>query len=182
MANLQANLDDLTPDDVLRAAVRNLSNRGPLYKAWANRVEAVIVTAFKNQAEPYTNTPWPDLTPTYDAYKKGRRRDIARRKRQAKKTGTPYRDPRGAPKAGGTLTLQYTGALFDSTFARVEGNGVVAGSNLRVGDYSLGAIHQFGAPRAGIRPRRWLPVTDTGEPMPQLVADLVQLTETYLSS
>lgn len=145
---------------------------GPLYKAFANRVEGIIVESFQAETAPYGGS-WPALSPEYQAYKTsyGNRR---------RRRGS--RNRRGRPKAGGGLKLRWTGSLYDSMYARVDGNGVIAGSNLKVGAYSLAGIHNFGAPRRSIPPRQFFPVDGgTGEPMPELVDELRELTIDYLN-
>lgn len=79
-----------------------------------------------------------------------------------------------------TTILRETNALYDSTVAQVLPDGVQVGSNLAVGQYSLLAIHQYGAPRRNIPARRVLPLSPDGALLPQVEEELLALTEDYL--
>lgn len=146
---------ELALEEVIRDRLqpRNLQ---PMYKAWANKLEAETVKAFKAERTPYTNEPWAELSPQYKRYKE-------RGKHRFK------------PKRGGKKKLQWTGSLYDSIYASVGADGVTVGSNLRVGTYSLGAIHNFGAPRRSIPARPFLPMDAEGQPLPGLIEDLQEI-------
>jgi phage gpG-like protein len=176
MVNIRIALENTTPLD---RTIQRLRSPDPIFKAWANHIEGLAVQAFKNEAAPY-GADWQPLSPQYLAHKQGYARRVGAKKRKAKRRGEEFRDRRGSPKKGGALKLRWTGALYDSIYARVDGDVVIAGSNLAVGSYSLGAIHQFGAPARNIPARPFLPVDAEGEPLPQLVDELTQMAIDYL--
>lgn len=76
--------------------------------------------------------------------------------------------------------LRVSNQLYISTVAQVLPDGAQIGSNLVVGEYSLLAIHQYGAPRAKIPARRVLPVNAQGDLLPQVEEELFALTEDYI--
>lgn len=173
MANIR-----VEPGDINLAALEaKLKNPQPLYKAWANKVEQVAVLAFRAKRAPYGGAPWAELTPEYRKRKVGYAASV---KRQQKADPT-VRNRRGNPKRGGSVLLVWTQQLYDTLYARVENDGVVAGAGYKVGTYDLGAIHQFGAPRAAIPARPYMPLTPEGEPMPQLIEDLRELAIDYFA-
>lgn len=134
----------------------------PIYRAWANHIEAESVRAFKSESAPYGGGSWQALNADYEKRKKASKKPKA--------------------KAGGRRKLQFAGSLYDSFYASASTEGVVAGSNLRVGSYSLGAIHQFGAPRRNIPARPILPIDSQGEPLQELTDELVEIAADYLQS
>jgi phage virion morphogenesis protein len=56
--------------------------------------------------------------------------------------------------------LQFTGDLRSTIAYQAEKRQVTIGTNKKVGSYSLGAIHQLGAPRKNIPPRPFLGLSD----------------------
>ncbi|MDX2273611.1 MAG: phage virion morphogenesis protein [Cyanobacteriota bacterium] len=118
-----------------------LRNPQPLYKAWANHLESRVVTAFKQETSP-AGQAWPELKPV----------TIRRKSRNSRSINKKLRD---------------TGTLYDSIVARALPDGAVIGTNQRVGSYSLGAIHQYGAPRRRIPPRPFLPVDTQSNLLPR---------------
>ena len=151
MADLSITISDAELTNALSAALRldRLRNPQPLYKAWANYLERLVVQAYKTETAPF-GSGWPALKPA----------TLKRKKR--------------------STILRESGALYDSTVAQVLPDGVQVGSNLGVGQYSLLAIHQFGAPRRNIPARRVLPMDATGEALPQVAEELLLLTDDYL--
>lgn len=119
-----------------------------LYKLWANKGEAVAVRAFRSETAPYGGA-WEDLAPA------------------------TLRNSRNRNRRG---KLRDTGALFDSTVGQVTDDGATVGSNLAVGSYSLLAIHNFGAPRRSIPARPVLPMNDQGEPLPEFIDEIEEIT------
>lgn len=80
---------------------------------------------------------------------------------------------------GASPILQRSGALARSIESRYGANFAEAGTSQKTpgGVYSLGAIHQFGAPRRNIPPRPFLPVSAAGKlqrSAQQAVLDIVQ--------
>lgn len=151
MANLKI---EITTDLApLAQVLGKLQNSQTLYKAWANHLEAVTVQAFQSQSAPYGGGAW---TPLKDATKKRKKK----RKNQI---------------------LRETGTLYNSVAARATPTGAVVGTNQMVGSYSLGAIHQFGAPRRNIPARPFLPMDAQGNALPQLVTELEEITQDFFA-
>lgn len=193
MADLTITATDAAITNALTAALRldRLRNPVPLYKAWANYLERLVVQAYKTETAPF-GAGWPALKPA-----------TLKRKRRS-------------------TILRESGALYDSTVAQVLPDGVQVGSNMAVGEYSLLAIHQYGATinrkasernvnfrvntRTGrsrfasasranfqqrvsvgsysinIPARRVLPTDSQGEALPQVAEELIALTDDYLRS
>jgi phage gpG-like protein len=108
---------------------------------------------------------------------------------QAYKGETAPFGSRWAPLKPATLSrktretiLRDSSNMYDSTVGQVLPDGAQVGSNQRVGEYSLLAIHQFGAPRRGIPARRVLPMDDEGEMLPQAQEELIALARDWLES
>jgi phage virion morphogenesis protein len=164
MANLEIAIDEAA----IAAAFGNLANLGseaqPLFKAWANHLEVRAVTAFKSETAP-DGSKWAALNPKYAAYKA----DYGKGKKQTK--------PKPKNK-----TLQWTGGLYSSLASQVTSDGAQVGTNQTVGSYSLGAIHQFGAPRRNIPARPFLPLTPEGALLPEDLDELVALTEEFFAN
>jgi len=173
MSTFEFDVSQLTGDRILAGTIAKIRKPQPLYKAWANYLEAEAVRAFKNQRAPgAAGKPWAELSDRYRRYKEGY---SSRKKRK----GT---NARGAPKAGGKLKLQWSGALFNSLYARATNNAAEVGTAQKVGRYDLGAIHNFGAPRANVPARPFLPVDADGNLYPGVRDELNQLLADYLNS
>lgn len=114
-----------------------LANPRPLFQQWAVYLDSITVSAFKSESSP-SGIPWAALSPAY-----------AKRKAADKKARY------------GLKKLKYTGVLFDSLAATIEPDGVRVGTNVRVGKYSLGALHQFSTKKMPARP--FLPLSSNGE-------------------
>jgi phage gpG-like protein len=140
MANLTISVSkfNLPPDFEAK-----LTNPKPLFQQWASYLDSITVTAFKSESSP-AGVPWAALSPAY-----------AKRKAADKKARY------------GLKKLKYTGVLFDSLAATILPDGVRVGTNVSVGKYSLGAIHQYGAPKRNIPARPFLPLDPGGEILPQ---------------
>lgn len=123
-----------------------------LYKLWANAGELAAVTAYDSETSP-SGQPWEALKPATLRHARNRNRK-------------------------GTLRL--TGAMSDRTIGQVTADGATVGSDLAVGAYSQLAIHQFGAPRAGIPARPVLPMDAQGEPLPSFVDEIEEITLDWL--
>jgi len=95
-------------------------------------------------------------------------------------SGWPALKPATQARKRKTTALRESNALYDSTVAQVLPDGAQIGSNQTVGNYSLLAIHQYGAPRRNIPARRVLPLNDDGDLLPQASDELFRLTEDYL--
>ena len=132
-------------------AIVRLQNPAPLYKAWGNYLEELTTRAYKTETAPF-GSGWPALKPE-----------------------TIKRTPN---RRGGILRV--TNQLYTSTVAQVLPDGAQIGSNLVVGEYSLLAIHQYGAPRAKIPARRVLPVNAQGDLLPQVEDECFALAEDYI--
>lgn len=153
MANLEIKITaEMAP---LARIVSRLQNSQALYKAWANHLEGLTVNAFKSETAPYGSS-WAPL-----------KEETVKRK-QARKS----------PRSKNRI-LRDTATLYNTLAARATPTGAVVGTNQTVGSYSLGAIHQFGAPRRNIPARPFLPMDDQGNALPQLVTDLQEITEDF---
>uniref|UniRef100_UPI003F7257EF phage virion morphogenesis protein n=1 Tax=Gloeomargarita lithophora TaxID=1188228 RepID=UPI003F7257EF len=112
-----------------------------LFKAWGQHLERRMVTAFRTETSP-AGQKWPDLQA---------KTRLSKRNRKRPKSRYPNK------------ILRDTGDLYASISSQLLADGVVTGTARRVGSYSLGAIHQYGAPRRGIPPRPFLPINERGE-------------------
>jgi len=117
MATIEIDISNAAIADAISDTVlAKLQNPAPLYRIWATRIDAIVVGAFRSESVPYTGESWPELAPI-----------------------TQQLTPRRRGK------LRVTNGLFDSFSVSATGDGITAAFNQRVGDYNLGAIHQFGA-------------------------------------
>jgi phage gpG-like protein len=115
-----------------------LQNPAPLYRIWAVRIDAIVVGAFRSESVPYSGESWPELAPITQQL---------------------------TPKRRGKLRV--TNGLYDSFSVSATGDGITAAFNQRVGQYNLGAIHQFGATvpiTAKSRAFFWYRFKGTGNP------------------
>ena len=133
-----------------KAIVRS-QNPAPLHKAWRNYLVELKTRAYKTETAPF-GSGWPALKPE-----------------------TIKRTPN---RRGGILRV--TNQLYISTVAQILPDGVQIGSNLAVGQYSLLAIHQYGAPRRNIPARRVLPIDDSGDLLPPAETEIFALAEDYI--
>jgi len=122
MANLTITATAPEIENALQGALRleRLRNPTPLYKAWAQYLEKLAVQAFKTETAPFGSA-WDPLRPITRALDKG---------------------PPARPRKG---ILRASGTLYDTVVGQVLPDGAQVGTNQKVGAYSLGAIHQFGA-------------------------------------
>jgi len=127
-----------------------------LFKTWGNYLERRTVQAFKQETSP-AGQPWTPLRP----------KTIERKLK------------RKTPKSRNKI-LRDTGALYDSINTKILPDGIEFGTNIKVGKYSLGAIHQYGAPRRNIPPRPFLPLDATGRLLPQDEAEIKRITEKFI--
>jgi phage virion morphogenesis protein len=122
----------------LKTKITKLTNNPRLYQLMGEYVEMVTVRAFKTETSP-AGQPWTPLKPA----------TIKRRQRKR--------------KGGANIKiLRDTRALYDSLNLKISSKGAEYGTSLRVG-----AIHQYGAPRANIPPRPFLPLDANGRVLPQ---------------
>jgi phage virion morphogenesis protein len=135
-----------------------LVNVAPLFKAWANHLEGRTVQAFKSEAAP-DGSAWAALKP-------------ATVKRKAERKSPPSRNK----------ILRDTGRLYDTVAATILPDGVKIGTNQQVGSYSLGAIHQFGAPQRRIPARPFLPMDANEQVLPGDEAELRSLAADWLTA
>ncbi len=154
MTNLKIGVENLNSSQ-LAALEQRAQNPTPLLKAWANYLEGLTVEAFQQETAPF-GAAWQPLRP-------------ATIERKLRRKSPPSKN----------RILRDRGTLYDTIAARIDGDAVIIGTNQRVGAYSLGAIHQFGAPRRNIPPRPFLPMDAEGEPLPQVRVELQQLAEDY---
>lgn len=142
---------------VLAQLQRRAADLSPAMRNIAQVLESEAEGNFQNQRGPGGG--WPALKPA----------TVRERKRQG---------------YGGTSPiLQRSGALARSiesahgrTFAEVGTNQKTPG-----GGFSLGAIHQFGAPKRSILPRPFLPITATGQLQPGTQATILEIVRGYLA-
>jgi len=156
MANFSIQVDDQEVVVVVRSLLGRLDNAQPLYKSWANHLEKRTVQSFQRESSP-TGIAWAQLSP---------------------KTLTK-RAKRKSPRTKGKI-LRDTGSLYDSVAARTLPDGAEVGTNRQVGAYSLGAIHQFGAPARNIPARPFLPMDPAGELLAEDVTEIRELTQRWL--
>lgn len=156
MANFDIKLIDSGFSAEIESLAGRISNPEPLYKSWANYLEGLAITAFKQEAAPFGGK-WKELTFATQE---------AKRKREK-------------PKSKNRI-LQDKGNLYDSIYGQATKEGAVVGTNLAVGSYSLGAIHQFGAPRANIDARPFLPLDPFGGLLPLARVELEELALDFL--
>ena len=133
-------------------------NDPALFAAWGNYLERRTVRAFKQESSP-DGQAWTPLRP----------KTIERKLR------------RKSPKSRNKI-LRDTGALYDSIGTNLLPDGIEFGTNIKVGSYSLGAIHQYGAPRRNIPPRPFLPLDATGQLLPQDAVALQRITEKFIQA
>ncbi|MEM8603249.1 MAG: phage virion morphogenesis protein [Cyanobacteria bacterium P01_H01_bin.121] len=153
---LEFTLDQTSVRQALSGLDRDFS---PLYKAWGDYLFGVAADSFRQQRSP-SGQPWQQLKEaTY------------RRKRQRRSPRSKY------PNS----ILRDTGVLRDTLAAQPLPDGVEVGTNRPVGRYSLGAIHQFGAPRRNIPSRPFLPLGAQGEVLPEAVQALEQQLIEFIS-
>ena len=131
-------------------------NNPSLFAAWGNYLERETIQAFKKERAPFGNN-WASLKPS-----------TIKRKAERK-------FPRSRNKI-----LRDTGTLYDSFVVNLLPNGVEFGTGIKVGGYSLGAIHQYGAPRRNIPARPFLPLDASGQLLPQASEKIRQITEDFL--
>jgi phage virion morphogenesis protein len=130
-----------------------------LFKAWGQYLERRIVKSFRSETSP-AGQKWAPLKP-------------ATRKRKGSKTRRPQsRYPK--------KILRDMGDLYQSINSQINPDGVTTGTNRQVGSYSLGAIHQYGAPRAGIPARPFLPIDPQGQLLREDREELIKLTEIFI--
>lgn len=156
-----------------------LDNLRPLYASWGAHVERIAVLSFKRQQDP-TGQPWKELNPRYRQYKENYAKNASARRRRAKKLGQTTNDRRGNPVSGGRLKLRWSGALYSSIYSRPTDSGVEVGTSIRVGQWSLGGIHQFGRKDGSISARPFLPIESNGALLPAVERDLTQMAIDYL--
>ena len=157
MANLEVEIANREIEQALSGSLTFLLNPTPLYKAWANYLESVSVKAFRTQTAPF-GSKWQSLKPATVARKRAKRAKFTR------------------------AILRETGTLFNTVNAVVLPDGASVGTNQRVGQYSLGAIHHFGAPKRNIPSRPILPMDIQGDVLPQVVTEIAQITLDYVAA
>jgi len=126
----------------------------PLYAAIAEYLYARTMESFDAQTAP-DGQRWAELTPAY-----------AKRKAKAKSRNK---------------ILQRTGQLRETIAATATNDAARLVSNRPVGRYSLAAIHQYGAPRAGIPARPFMPIDARGELLPSELAEIEALIRDYFA-
>lgn len=129
-----------------------------LFRAWGNYLERETVLAFRQETSPVRGEIWEPLKP----------QTIKRKQRR--------RNPRSLNKI-----LRDTGDLYRSLNMQLQSDGVLFGTSRRVGQYSLGAIHQYGAPRRNIPPRPFLPVDSQGRLYSATERQLIRIFEDFLA-
>lgn len=130
-----------------------------LFKSWGQYLERRIVTAFRTETSP-AGEKWADLK---DATKKSKR--------------SKNRRPRSRFP---NKILRDMGDLYQSITSELLPNGVRTGTSRQVGSYSLGAIHQFGAPKRGIVARPFLPINQRGDLLDQDRDALTEITQRFV--
>lgn len=145
--------------EVLAALARlqaRVSDLSPAMRGIAQALESETEGNFQNQRGPGGG--WPALKPA------------TVRDRQRKGYG------------GTGPILQRSGALARSIESAYGADFAEVGTNQRTpkGAYSLGAIHQFGAPKRAIPPRPFLPIDAAGNLQESVQQTILEIIEGYL--
>ena len=150
-------LDFSINDDQLRSVFTNFERpTRPLMTAIANFLADEARNAIKTQTSP-DGSKFAALNPKYAA-------------RKAKDKNT---------RRNGIL--QQSGGLYDSIAAEATNDTAIVKTNRPVsGGYDLGAIHQFKS-FGGKEPRRFFPITDQGDLLPDAVEEIQGLIADYFS-
>lgn len=144
-------------EDQLRQVASNFERpTRPLMRSIADYLYGRSRTAFARQTAP-DGTPWAALSPKY-----------AERKPKDKRTKR-------------TGILQQSGQLVDSLSVEATDTTAIIRTNRPVGNYSLGAIHQFGAPRRNIPARPFMPMTEQGDLLPEDIEEINALIADYFA-
>jgi phage virion morphogenesis protein len=136
----------------LKTKITKLTNNPRLYQLMGEYVEMVTVRAFKTETSP-AGQPWTPLKPATIKRRQG--------KRKGRRTNIKM--------------LRDTRALYDSLNLKISSKGAEYGTSLRVG-----AIHQYGAPRANIPPRPFMPLDANGRVLPQHQRKLEQIAKKFI--
>jgi phage virion morphogenesis protein len=136
MANIEIKIDDREVRDLLRELGDRANDLTPAMKQIGEYMRLRTEENFANQVSPEGRA-WQALNPKYAAQKR--------------------------KKGGIAKILQFTGDLRSGIAYQVERRSVFIGTNIKVGSYSLGAIHQFGAPRRNIPARPFLGVSQADQ-------------------
>jgi phage virion morphogenesis protein len=129
MATISVEVDDAQIKQLLKELFDRASDLTPALKNIGEYMRFSTAGNFKLEKSP-DGQPWKKLSPKY-AQKKAKAKAIQKK-------------------------LQFTGDLRASIAYSVSPRSVEIGTNKKVGSYSLGAIHQFGAPRRNIPARPFL--------------------------
>lgn len=133
LANITVTVDDAEVQRLLRELAERADDLTPAMKQIGEYMRLRTEENFAAQQSPEGNA-WRALNPNYAA---------AKRK-----------------KGGIAKILQYTGDLRSSIAYQAEPRSVFIGTNIKASNgYSLGAIHNFGAPRRNIPARPFLGVS-----------------------
>jgi len=153
---LKIEVDDREVLSALAQLQRRAADLRPAMRDIAQALESETEGNFQHERGPGGG--WPALKPA-----------TARERRRQGYGGT-------SPilQRGGALARSIVSA-YDKTSAEVGTNQSTPG-----GRYSLGAIHQFGAPRRNIPPRPFLPVSDTGQIQPGTQATILEILQSHL--
>lgn len=144
-------------DEQLRSVFSNLERpTSSLMKAIAAYLSDEAKLAIKNQTSP-DGKAFAPLSPAY-----------AIRKSKDKRTRR-------------TGILQQSGQMFDSIAADSTENTALLKTNRPVGSFDLGSIHNLGAPRRNIPARRFFPITDNGDLLPDAEEEIRGLISDFFS-
>lgn len=153
MANLELSITTEAVVASLGDLQARIDNPKELYELWANELDGIIQDAFDQETAP-DGQPWAELSTA----------------RAAAKVAAGLRGK----------ILQAEGDLRRSAQAQVTTDGVIAATNQQVGEYELGAIQHFGAPRANIPARRILPLDERAVILPETFEVLKEIAQDYL--
>ncbi|WP_019500842.1 phage virion morphogenesis protein [Pseudanabaena sp. PCC 6802] len=148
MAFLEITVDDREINEALQRLAEKTSDLSPAMRNIGEYMRMRAEENFANESSP-DGSAWRALSPKYAAQKQKRR--------------------------GIDKILQFKGDLRASIAYQLQGkDGVAIGTNVAIGAYSLGAIHQLGAPRRNIPARPFLGVSDAD------VEEIVAIIEDFI--
>lgn len=139
MMNVRVKTDTLTPH--MKRMLRRIENKRPVLREMGTEVASMARKAFTDESlRPST---WAPLAPS-----------TLKKKAKANRGSKP---------------LVWSGTMARSPrVTQVGSNFVLVGSDRAAGSKSLAAIHQLGAPKAGIPARPFFPFHASGEATPEV--------------
>jgi len=191
MADLSITISDIEINNALSAVLRldRLRNPQPLYKAWANYLERLVVQAYKTETAPF-GAGWPALRP---ATLKRKKRSTILRESGALYDSTVAQVLPDGVQVGSNLGVNGYSLLAIHQFgASIKREASSRNLNFKVNQrtgrsrFAKASKANFqqrvniGAYTINIPARRVLPMDAAGEVLPQMAEELLLLTDDYL--